>query len=48
MLANMFGQQPRSVRILVDGAEVEIPFEILAPGDILVVHAGQMIPDRRC
>ena len=44
ILANMFGQQPRSVHVLIDGAEVEIPFEQLAIGDTLVVHAGQMIP----
>lgn len=44
ILANMFGQQPRSVRILVDGEEVEIAFEALKVGDTLVVHAGQMIP----
>ncbi len=44
MLANMFGQQPRSVRIMKDGEEIDIPFETLKLGDILVVHAGQMIP----
>jgi heavy metal translocating P-type ATPase len=44
LLANMFGQQPQSVRVLVDGKELEIPFELLTTGDTLVVHAGQMIP----
>jgi Cu2+-exporting ATPase len=44
LLANMFGQQPRFVRVLVDGEEIEIPFELLTMGDTLVVHAGQMIP----
>ncbi|MBX3014468.1 MAG: heavy metal translocating P-type ATPase [Caldilineaceae bacterium] len=42
-LANIFGQQPRKVWVLSDGVEVEIPFEQLQVGDILVVGAGQMI-----
>lgn len=44
ILANMFGQQPRAVTVLMEGVEVEIPFDHLAVGDTLVVHAGQMIP----
>ncbi|HXJ42236.1 MAG TPA: heavy metal translocating P-type ATPase, partial [Bryobacteraceae bacterium] len=44
MLANMFGQQPRTVHVMVDGHEVEKPFEELIVGDVLVVHAGQMVP----
>lgn len=44
MIGDLFGKQPRSVWILVDGQEVEIPFDLLAAGDLLVVHAGQMIP----
>ena len=44
LLANLFGQQPSFVHILVDGLEVEIPFENLQCGDTLVVHTGQMIP----
>ena len=43
MIADMFGQQPRSVLVLVGGEEVEIPFEQLRAGDVLVAHAGQMI-----
>ena len=43
-LANLFGQQPRTVQVLVDGKEIEIAFEKLTVGDTLVVHAGQMIP----
>lgn len=47
---NLFGEQPRSVWVLVDGVdaesveEVEIPFENLQIGDIIAVGAGQMIP----
>lgn len=44
MLANMFGEQPRTVWVKVDGKEVEIPFEELSVGNTLIVHAGQMIP----
>jgi len=43
-LVNIFGQQPRSVWIVVDGVEVNIPFEQLQPGDTVVIGAGQMIP----
>ena len=44
ILSDMFGQQPRSVLVLIDGVETELPFELLSVGDTLVVHAGQMIP----
>ena len=43
-LVNLFGQQPKQVWVVVDGVELEIPFEQLQAGDILVVDAGQMIP----
>ena len=43
-LVNILGEQPRLVWVLVDGVEMEIPFEQLRVGDILVVQAGQMIP----
>ncbi len=49
-MVNLFGQQPRFVWVLVDSAdgegkeEVEIPFEQLKSGDLVVVTAGQTIP----
>ncbi|MGK5093003.1 heavy metal translocating P-type ATPase [Deltaproteobacteria bacterium TL4] len=44
-LAGMFEQQPRSVFIMTeDQAVIEIPFEKLEVGDIVVVYAGEMIP----
>jgi len=43
-LINVFGQQPRTVWILVDETEVEIPFESLQVGNRLLLHAGQTIP----
>lgn len=42
-LVSIFGQQPRKVWVLSDGVEVEIPFDQLRVGDVVVVSAGQMI-----
>ena len=42
-LINVFGEQPRSIWVLSDGVEVEIPFETLKEGDIIVVSAGETI-----
>lgn len=43
-LIDVFRQQPRSVWVLVDGLEHEIPFDQLQVGDIVVVDAGTLIP----
>ncbi|MEM7134595.1 MAG: heavy metal translocating P-type ATPase [Chloroflexota bacterium] len=43
-LTNVFGEQPRSLWILVDDVEVEIPFEKLMHGNIIVVNSGETIP----
>ncbi|MDH3603683.1 MAG: heavy metal translocating P-type ATPase, partial [Candidatus Tectomicrobia bacterium] len=43
-LINVFGQQPRTVWVQVDGAEMEIPFEEVRIDDIVVLNAGQMAP----
>ena len=47
-LVNIFGQQPRQVWVLNQQGdqkfEIEIPFDQLQVGDILVLSAGQMIP----
>ncbi len=43
-LINVFSQQPRTVWLLVEGSEVEVPFESLQTDDIVVLHAGQVIP----
>lgn len=42
-ILNIFGEQPRSVYILKDTVEIEIPVEDLAEGDRIVVHAGETI-----
>ncbi len=43
-LINIFGEQPRTVWVVQDDHEIEIPFEALAAGDVVVVGAGQLIP----
>lgn len=43
-LANIFGQQPKTLWLFVDGVEVEIPFDQVQAGDIIVINAGQMAP----
>ena len=42
-LINIFGEQPRSIWVLVDGVEVEVPFSSLKAGDTVVIQAGQTI-----
>jgi len=43
-LTNLFGEQPKYLWIVKDDIEIEVPFESVQAGDIVVVHAGQMIP----
>lgn len=43
-LVDLFGGQIRTAWVLIDGIEVERPFEQVEVGDTVVVHAGQMIP----
>jgi Cu2+-exporting ATPase len=43
-IIDLFGQQIRSVWLLVDGVEVEAPVEQVGAGDLIVIHAGQMAP----
>jgi len=43
-MTNIFGQQPRTVWALIDKVEIEIPFEQVEVGTVLVIGAGQMIP----
>ena len=43
-LINVFGEQPRFVWVLVGEVEIERPFEQLQVGDIIVVHASEIIP----
>lgn len=43
-MANIFGEQPDAVWVRRDGYEIEVPFESVTAEDIVVVHAGEMIP----
>jgi len=43
-LVNIFGKLPSYVWILREDVEIEIPFEQLEVGHILVIGSGQMIP----
>ncbi len=43
-LVHLFGEQPRFVWIWVDGVEVQIPFEQVEIGQIIMVQAGETIP----
>lgn len=42
-LANIFSQQPRVVWVERHGVEIQLPFEALKRGDIVVVEAGESI-----
>jgi len=44
MLVSVFGKQSRFVWLDQDGVEVEIPFEKLRVGDIIIVHTGESVP----
>jgi len=43
-LVNLFGEKPTTVWVRKDGVDVEIPFESLEVGNIVVVGAGEPIP----
>jgi Cu2+-exporting ATPase len=43
-LAHMYGVRPHAVWVQAQGVEVEIPFEALRIGDIMVVHEGDLLP----
>ena len=43
-LIGIFGDQPRSVWIVRNGVDVEMPFESLKIGDIVAVQSGETIP----
>lgn len=43
-LISAFEQKPKFVWLLRDNVEIEIPFDALKAGDIVVVNAGEVIP----
>jgi len=44
VLSSAMGKQPRSVWLWRDGVEVEAPLDKLEPGDVVVVHTGEVVP----
>lgn len=42
-MVNIFSEHPRFVWVVVDGVEVEIPFESVKVGDTVVIQAGQTV-----
>ncbi|NJO16160.1 MAG: heavy metal translocating P-type ATPase [Thioploca sp.] len=43
-IINIFGKQPRTVWLLQNGVEVEIPFENLNKDDVIVINTGEVVP----
>jgi heavy metal translocating P-type ATPase len=43
-LVSILGEQPRFIRLLREGMEVQVPFEALRLDDVVVVNAGEMVP----
>ncbi|NJP07685.1 MAG: heavy metal translocating P-type ATPase [Chloroflexaceae bacterium] len=43
-LVNLLGETPRFVWVVHNGTEMQLPFEQLQVGDIVVVGAGEMVP----
>ncbi len=43
-IQTLIGLQPRTARVIVDGAEVDRDIALLVPGDILRVKPGEQIP----
>ena len=44
MMAQIYGAYPRHVWVMTNGVGVEIPFEDLRSGDVIVVSAGEIVP----
>ena len=43
-LVNIFSEQPSHVWLEKDGIEIQVPFDNVQKDDIVVVHAGEVIP----
>lgn len=43
-LTSVFDKHPEHVWVWVDGIEIQVAFDSLKVDDIVVVHAGEMIP----
>ena len=43
-IASLLGLQPKSARVMRDGAEVMLPVESVLPDDIVAVRPGERLP----
>jgi len=43
-MSQVYGASPRMVWVMTNGVGVEIPFEDLRAGDVIVVSAGELVP----
>lgn len=43
-IKKLMGLQPKTVRVIVDGKEMEIPVSSVVPGDVVLVRPGEKIP----
>ncbi|ETX05232.1 P-type ATPase [Candidatus Entotheonella palauensis] len=43
-MSQVYGASPRTVWVMTSGVGVEIPFEDLRVGDVIVVSAGEVVP----
>ncbi|MGI0081926.1 MAG: heavy metal translocating P-type ATPase, partial [Nitrosopumilaceae archaeon] len=44
IIRKMLELQPKTARIKKDGEEIEVPIELIKPGDIIIVRPGEKIP----
>lgn len=44
MLLNAFGKQARTVWLVKEGVEIEVPLDKVIQGDLVAVHTGDMVP----
>ena len=44
IIRKMLEMQPKTARIKKDGDELEVPIELIKPGDVIVVRPGEKIP----
>jgi Cu2+-exporting ATPase len=43
-LVSVFGKQPRTAFLHLDGVDIEVPLDEIKPGDVIAVHTGEVIP----
>ncbi|MGI0003345.1 MAG: copper-translocating P-type ATPase, partial [Nitrosopumilaceae archaeon] len=44
IIRKMLELQPKTARIKKDGEEIEVPIELIKPGDVIIVRPGEKIP----